>query len=304
MLFIAAFVFSKTHAQSPNASPEILKTFYLMEVSMLKSGRNTDNYCRQIFSSLQKAVDKEPAKAHPFYLAALQIDKNVKEYVSYIEGVKYNLEVNTGGRYAKGELREGQLIGRNNMEYHTKYMITSGNGAVLKTKINKLNIVISNIVKAKNIRPDEILSLKDIKAADNGSQTWESEMFVNSPLATVIALLTTMQKDAKNVGAEAMSEIVSKINAVDFHFDQLVAKVIPKSTMVLEGQKFEAEVILTGYNSKDNNVITVNGAPIKVENGVGKISQNASAGEHKYKGAILVKDPTTGENKSYDFEGE
>ncbi|MDZ4758177.1 MAG: gliding motility protein GldM [Bacteroidota bacterium] len=288
-----------------NVSAEILKAFYLVEVSMLKSGKNIDDRNKAILGALQKAVEKEPAKAQPFLTAAQEVDKKVKDYVKNIETIKLFLETETGGRFAKGETGEGQLQGRDNMEKHANYFINEGHGAELKKKVIDLNAELSAIVKKQGIDSKNLLSFKEIEAKDNteNGHTWESELFEHSPLAAVITLLTKMQNDAKNAGSEAMAELALKINAADFKFDQLVAKVIPKSTMVLEGEKFEAEVILTAYNSKDQNVMTVSGAPIKVENGVGKFEQTSSVGEHKYKGAIIVKKPEGGTEEK-TFEGE
>ncbi len=288
-----------------NVSAEILKAFYFVEVSMLKSGKNIDQRNIQILGALQKAVDKEPAKAKPFMDAAVEVDKKVKAYVKHIDDIKLFLEKETGGRFGKGESSEGQLQGRDNMEKHAHYFINEGKGADLKKVVNTFSADLSAIVQKMNIDPKSLLSLKDVEANDNkeSGHTWESELFEHSPLAAVITILTKMQNDAKNAGSEAMAELAAKINAADFKFDQLVAKVIPKSTMVLEGEKFEAEVILTAYNSKDQNAMTVNGSPIKVENGVGKFEQSSSVGEHKYTGSITVKKPDGGTEEK-KFEGE
>ncbi len=291
-----------------NVSAEILKAFYLVEVSMLKSGKNIDERNLQILGALQKAVKTEPAKAQPYLDAAKDVDGKVKAFVKYIDDIKLYLEKETGGRFEKGESGEGQLQGRDNMEKHANYMINENHGEEVKKKVNELNADLSKIIsKVPNpVDPKKLLSLLELVAKDNpdnAPHTWQSELFEHTPLAAVITLLTKMQNDAKNAGSECMAELALKINAADFKFDQLVAKVIPKSTMVLEGEKFEAEVILTAYNSKDQNAMTVNGSPIQVKEGVGKFEQASSVGEHKYKGAITVKKPD-GSTEEKPFEGE
>ncbi len=295
-----------------NVSAEILKAFYLVEKSMIKSGKNMDERNVQILAALQKEVEKQGDKAKPYQDAAKQVDKDVKEYVKYIDDLKKVLEDATGGRFPEGGQSAGQLEGRDNMEKHANYLINEGHGVKLKNKVNDFKDKLTKIVEnatAKTLKPikaKDLRSFNEIEAKDDPADaphTWESSMFEHSPLAAVITLLTKMQNDARNAGSEAMSELAQAINATDFKFDQLVAKVIPKSTMVLEGEKFEAEVILTAYNSKDQNAMTINGSPIKVENGVGKFEQISSVGEHKYKGTIAVKTPEGGTDMK-EFEGE
>jgi len=289
-----------------NVSAEILKAFFLVEKSMLKSGKNIDDRNVQILGALKKELEKQGDKAKPYYDAAIQVDKEVKDYVKSLEDIKKLLEEQTGGRFPEGTQGAGQLQGRDNMEKHAHYFINDGHGAELKKKVNDFHDKLANIVKAKGVDPKNLKSFNEIEAKDDPADaphTWESAMFEHSPLAAVITLLTKMQNDAKNAGSEAMAELAKSINAADFKFDQLVAKVIPKSTMVPEGEKFEAEVILTAYNSKDQNAMTVNGSPIEVKDGVGKFEQTSTVGEHKYKAAIAVKTPD-GKTEMKEFEGE
>lgn len=263
---------------------------------MLKSGRNIDERNKQILAALKKEVDKQPEKAKPYFDAANQTENKVLAFVKYIESIKIKLEGETGGRFPKGTQSEGQLKGRGNMEMPAYYMINEGHGAEVKNKINALNTDLSAIIKKvpHPIDSKKLLSLLELVAKDhpeNAPHTWQSELFEHTPLAAVITLLTKMQNDAKNAGSECIAELAKSINADDFEFDQLVAIVVPKSTTVVEGEKFEADIFLSHINSQHNYTVTVNGSPITVENGIGKFEQGASIGEYKYRGAIEIKKP-------------
>lgn len=288
-----------------NVSAEILKSFYLVESSMDKSGKNIDEKNKTIMMALQKAMDQDAAKTKPFFEKAQQAEKIAKDLVGYIDQLKKKLSDQTGGRVADKESPEfGQLVGRGDMDKHATVLINEKKGDELKKKINKARADLLALVDPKDV--GMIRSSEDLKAEDDPKkkpQTWESELFEHSPLAAVMCLLTKIQNDAKNTASEVMAYQAASINAKDFKFDKLEAKVIAPSSYLMVGEQYEADIILSAFNSTQDNVIAVNGSPIKAESGVGKYKVSVGEGEQKYKGEIQVKDPS-GEIKKYPFEGQ
>ncbi len=294
-----------------NVSAEILKAFYLVEQSMVKAGSNIDAKNNDLMRNFEKQLKNQPEKTRPFYEQAQKAQKITDEFVKYVEDLKQEI-VTHGGKVTEPEkIREpdGQLVSKSDIEIHAFMMISPegpGKGKELREKVNKTREELLGVLKPfKPLANDakRIEEQTDLKAnAPEGStQTWESELFEHSPQAAVVTLLTKIQNDAKNTNAEVLTSLFSGITAEDVSFDMLVAKFIPDKSAVALGEKFTADVILTAYDSKQQNKVVINGQEYQMENGVVKYETTPnSAGEFKVNGHILVKSKD-GE-KPYNFE--
>ncbi len=115
----------------------------------------------------------------------------------------------------------------------------------------------------------------------------------------------------------ALNYLYSSVSEKDFKFDQVAAKVIPKSTYVFKGQKYEAEVLVAAYDSKTQinskyirgttewNEANI-GKATTVEGKDGKITlefATSTEGLQKYAGVIEIRDPVTDQIVQYDYNG-
>jgi gliding motility-associated protein GldM len=114
---------------------------------------------------------------------------------------------------------------------------------------------------------------------------------------------------------DALKYLYSSVTEKDYKFDHVEAKVIPKSTYVLEGSKYEAEVLVAAYDTKTKpNVRVLQGAEtindqnlgkaqlIKGSGGIVKLTFPAKKeGKQKYAGIIEMVDPATNQIARYNF---
>jgi gliding motility-associated protein GldM len=120
-----------------------------------------------------------------------------------------------------------------------------------------------------------------------------------------MAIFARIKNDVKTLESDVLSELAARVDATDFKFDQLSAKVLAKSNYVMEGENYEADVLLVASSSQSNPLITVGGTSLTVEGGVGKYSPRASGvGIKKFAGEIVVKAPEGGEDQKFPFEAE
>ncbi len=140
--------------------------------------------------------------------------------------------------------------------------------------------------------------------AKNGC--WERHMFEsNIPIADVI-LLTRLTSDVMNVEFATADALYKAVNAEDFKFDKVAARVIPKSTYVMQGAQFEADIFVAAYDSKAQLKAEVNGAKLTSTDTSGSITWKTGSGAegvHKYSGNVYVK-AANGEDVAYPFQGE
>lgn len=302
-----------------NVSAEILKAFYLVEESMVKAGANIDAKNDDLMKAFAKQLKNQKEKTEPFYNKAQEAEKITKEFVQYVEDLKQQIITHDGKITNPEDIREedGQLVHKSDIEIHAYMMISPEGpqkGKELKEKVNVTRDGLLNLLKPfkpLEAEAQRIGGQTDLKAIDpEGPITWESELFEHSPQAAVVTLLTKIQNDAKNTCAEVLTALFSGITAEDVSFDMLVAKFIPDKSAVSLGEKFTADVILTAYDSKQQNKVVINGTEYQMENGVVKyeVTPN-SAGDFKVEGFIEVNGKDGAKNYPFNtgysvFKGE
>jgi gliding motility-associated protein GldM len=155
------------------------------------------------------------------------------------------------------------------------------------------------------------------KISDSEVQNWQLANFYHIPLAAVITNLTKIQTDVRNAESDVVKYLFREVDASDFKFDTLAAKVIAPS-VVFFGDEYKAEIFVAAFSTTQNptvmlgrvdttrNVIVggVDSSSVKVDKGVGIYSLRATAeGLKEYSGIIRVKAPS-GQDLNYPFKAE
>ncbi|MDA0783150.1 MAG: gliding motility protein GldM [Bacteroidetes bacterium] len=323
-----------------NVSKEIIKAFNLIENSLDNSTKNIVQKNSAVLSSLVKtATENKAAAAAVSYCN--QVQGISKTLIIRLNGIKNELLLRSGdqkdpkmGRKQEPEamLVKGgvaELAQGDNMELHAHYfMIDEGgkNGVELQASINKTRVDMLVIMKKASMDP--ILSaspetkkilLDRMKAIEektslyannttNSSgteQTWVSMYLEHSPLAGVFAMLSKVENDSRSMEAEVMQALAESVNAADYKFDKLIPVVSSATSAILTNQMYEANILLAAYNTKAQMIVTVNGRPIEVVDGVGKYNVTSSSpGSQKYKVGIQVPKPNGGGSDNYETEAE
>jgi gliding motility-associated protein GldM len=312
-----------------NVSKEIIKAFNQIENSLDKSAGNLNDRTKQMLGALAKKAEDPAtaAKAGPYHKRAEQAHKIAEDFVTYIRKTKEDLEKLAGGRKpdeegatskSGGIGNKNELSGADNMEVHANYFMVENGGArgkEIRKKINDTRIALAKLLntdtsdgcriqtgRMEDIEKQTSLRAEDGKNSDGTPQSWESMTLEHAPLAAVFAILSKVENDARNLEGDVINELAKSIDATDFKFDKLEAKVMAASSYVMVGTPYEAEILLVASNTKANNKVFVGGNPITIENGVGKYKVTPqSVGEQTLKGNIEVPDPMGG-TKSYPFE--
>jgi len=323
-----------------NVSKEIIKAFNLIENSLDNSTKNIVQKNSAVLSSLVKtAAENKAAAAAVSYCN--QVQGISKTLIIRLSSIKNELLLLSGdqkdpkmGRKQEPEamLVKGgvaELAQGDNMELHAHYfMIDEGgkNGVELQASINKTRVDMLAIMKKASMDPilsaspeTKTILLDRMKAIEektslyannalNSSGTeesWVSMYLEHSPLAGVFAMLSKVENDSRSMEAEVMQALAESVNAADYKFDKLIPVVSSATSAVLTNQMYEANILLAAYNSKAQMIVTVNGRPIEVVDGVGKYKVTSSSpGSQKYKVGIQVPKPNGGGSDNYETEAE
>ena len=144
----------------------------------------------------------------------------------------------------------------------------------------------------KSLAEKTALIAEDAKKKDEGHGGWVSMYLEHSPLAGVFALLSKYTNDARSLESEITATLAKAVNASDFKFDKLAAVISAPNSAIMQGQTYEADIMLAAYNSKAQMNITANGAAVEIKEGIGKYkATGVTPGEMSYKVNITVPGP-------------
>lgn len=331
-----------------NVSVEVLDAFHIVNEGIenvnTSVGKKIDDY----YLTFEQQYDKQPEKAEPYWNAAQEIRTKTDEIISFIEKeIKLQLllrnqdvteeqllnpeegeapvilnadEVkNASDRrtYYKVNLA-AELNQRDKYDIPTAFMINDKNAERLREKVDEYRQFVIDAVESTGINNfDSHVGLRtDQKYYKDGSElTWEQHNFDLVILPAVISILNELVGEIQTTEYDAIAELFKSIGASDYKFNTLTAKVFPKSTYVLSGQDYEADVFIVAsddtrefdakyirgakhFNANSNAIQTASS-----KSGVLKLKfPTKQEGEQFYSGVIEMINPETGEVEPYPFE--
>lgn len=331
-----------------NVSVEVLDAFHIVNEGIenvnTSVGKKIDDY----YLTFEQQYDKQPEKAEPYWNAAQEIRTKTDEIISFIEKeIKLQLllrnqdvteeqllnpeegeapvilnadEVkNASDRrtYYKVNLA-AELNQRDKYDIPTAFMMNDKNAERLREKVDEYRQFVIDAVESTGINNyDSQVGLRtDQKYYKDGSElTWEQHNFDLVILPAVISILNELVGEIQTTEYNAIAELFKNIGASDYKFNTLTAKVFPKSTYVLSGQDYEADVFIVAsddtrefdakyirgakhFNANSNAIQTASS-----KSGVLKLKfPTKQEGEQFYSGVIEMINPETGEVEPYPFE--
>lgn len=309
-----------------NVSKDILNAFVIVNESMEETNRIFKNKVDGNYAMFEKAKAISPEKVAENYEKAMKVQKLANDLVAYIEDVKARLISVTEGI----SVEEARVIPLRDVSKKDNYDITTnffmggtedgskGEGIILKNKILDFKKQLVDFLGkyAQNVSLGLEVE-KTFTTLDGQQQNWIQANFYHTILAADVVLLNKLISDVRNAEADAVAMLYSAVSAEDFTFDKITAKVVPKSTFVMVGEEYYAEIFVAAYDSKqqpeiivgsgvDSTTYQISGNPTTIEGkdgfGIYKVGAT-STGSQKYGGVIKVKSKS-GAEMSYPFNQE
>lgn len=311
-----------------NVASEVLESFRIVDASLTQTLNNIKRKNDQIYGAFDAAYISNPAKVKEWKDKADQVNKRTTDLITQIKDLKEQLVIASGGIPLKqvktegGSLSSGDPIIVNSkgdtilikkeddLNTPSEIMIQKKKANELKNNINEYRDFLASFMEKGSTLSDNIIKQLDtsdprVDLSEGGvKKTWESLHFESKPLIAVITLLSKMQIDIENAETNVISSLFSQIDAASFKFNRLGARILAKSTYVLEGDQFEAEIFLAAEDTTQQPEIFVGNTKLSMRDGKGIYKATASqVGTFKWGGLIKYKNPE-GNINSYPFEGE
>ncbi len=305
-----------------NVSAEIFNAFEMVDKG-LKSANNTLDEANKTMPALIKEAAKKQASFAPYAERLDGVTATSKEASDYINGIIVKLIDEAGNK--NGSLDDGdyvdangvkELKGKRNYDATTRLMVDDGLGEELKTKMMEYKEKFAafadpadkaDLLSKIPIAIDEEAWTKSV----NKKKNWSDFTFGHMPIGATMPIFSKFANDIKASEAAVLNYLSSKVGVggATIVLDKFKVVSAAKKSYVIKGEVFETEVFLSaaaGADSKTGISIAVNGRSLPTNaDGVAKYSETAnSLGIKKYSAVASVKDPVTGEVKSYKSEYE
>jgi gliding motility-associated protein GldM len=320
-----------------NVSKSVLDAFIIINEGLEVTNENFSSKNDVIYGQFESARANDPAKVDKYFKNAMKARDLSNELNAHIEELKERIILFTDYGNDESLVTDDSLYqlrwvnGKDNYDAPTSMLLGAEptspkegewTAMELKSKINNFKDEMKYLIENEVERNALELGLDTDKEYNEGDMTvkWEVANFYHLPLAAVITNLTKIQSDVRNTEADIIKLLYKNIDAGDFKFDTLAAKVIPRSTYVIQGDSFIAEVIVAAFSTTQNPRMGLakqfdpeTGNPIfndysdldtnsiSIANGTARYAVPAnSEGEMSWGGVIQVKDPQ-GNWKSYNI---
>lgn len=250
-----------------NVSAEILEAFASLRASLKASAdtfsdKNLDTK-KGIIAKINEEVG-QGNKKNEKYLAVMDvIEKKTNETVAYLDGLikkleeigekdpvtgdiaqkketekNYQLWMGAGGDGANGGRGQGEAI---------KLRETLNGYAAWATKLIEDNDS-SKKVREEFSFPPIALDPKDDKNVPESNemkhQKWEYYTFHSKPVIADLAMMEKFKLDIQEIHSEVLTYVKTKLGAVTFKIDSLIAVDAPMSRVVAAGMKFETKLFV------------------------------------------------------------
>ena len=310
-----------------NVASEVLESFRIVDASLGQTLNNITRKNDQVYGAFDAAYIQNPAKVKEWKDKADEVRKKALELTTKIKDLKEELALASGGFPLKSEgpdfivpsdapitiNSKGDTIvikKEDDLNTPSEIMIRKKKAADLKNSINSYRDFLVSYLEEGSLLRENIIKQLDtsdpkINLREGGEKkTWEILHFESKPLIAVITLLSKMEVDIQNAETNVITSLYSQIDASSFKFNRLGARILAKSTYVLEGDQFEAEIFLAAEDTTQQPEIFVGNTKLSMRDGMGIYKAAASkVGTYQWGGLIKYKTPD-GNINSYPFKGE
>jgi gliding motility-associated protein GldM len=293
-----------------NVSAEILNGYTLVEDTMKKSITIGEARNEMLQGQFESMAAQNAAKAKPFldkanevkimsdnlYNEVSRIQKRIITIIDKDAADTANIQISDEGR---GDLNVPSQVGMLEKEGEKLRLAIEDYRTKMQEVVAKDSTKVASLAEMFNT--DKIENKKEPGVKKN----WESGVFEDMPAVATLTVLSKIKNDIRNAQAEAVQYLMSEVDAGDFRVNKITALAIPKSSYVMRGGKYSAEIVLAAIDSTKALDTEVDGKTI-VKNAEGKYVYEvpcSAVGNKKYNGKIKMKKPN-GEEVVYDFVQE
>jgi gliding motility-associated protein GldM len=310
-----------------NVSKDVLNAFSVVNDSVELTNEDYSRKRKDTYANFRKEFSQNQKEVGPFWDKAKKAMQLSSGMIKEIEDLRDELIAKTEGIPMDAARKISFLKLQKKDDYMTPTGIligskedgSNGKARALKNKIEAYRKNILGLIDPRYRDRVKVGLKTDGKFTDASGkkQSWEMHYFYDIPLAADLPILNKFIAEVNNAELEIVNGLLYEVNADDFKYDRIEAKVLPKTNFLFTGDEYESEVIVAAYDTSQSPAVYymrgVDSLPVSKKDQALLIpSQNGrinfkfpatSAGLQKYAGFVNVRNSAGNEN-TYHFKGE
>ena len=298
-----------------NVSVEVLDSFPLINESIEQTNRNFEIKVDMVYSDFdkQKAVSED--KVQPYYDQAQyvkQVSDSLTRYIIHQRNSMIAL-LNGISLEAADTLSLFDLKAKDNYSISSNFWLRENNqepardggrgtrAFELKEQISLFRQKVDSILTLHNLQAPISLDVEGPFYRQDFEISWQQLMFDRVISVAVATNLSRLITEIRNAEFDVISLLYGAITADDFKFDQIEARIVPNSQIVLLGDNYVADIFVAAVDTRQTPEVFVGGRQIPTSDGIGRLRIPASSeGLQSIRGIIRVTSPT-GYPQEYPF---
>lgn len=271
-----------------NVSSDVLDGFTQVEDGLNQSNDNVAQRNEALYRRLEAFNEQNPEKGAVWYNKASEVRAETQRLYNLVDSLKIAIVKKADGE--DGDV--ANIEHRDDLEAAAVIMLspTKREGEKLRLSIDDYRAYIASImtdtIKRANI--ERALSTASVtRSGTLGGQKWEEAKFDSQPVVAAVTLLAKLQSDIRYAEGEALSTLLSNVDAGDVRVNELNAFVIPQSRNVMRGGKYSANIVLAAVDTTQRPLIVVNGERLANDHGLYEFV-TGKTGTFDYKGYLEV----------------
>ena len=224
-----------------NVSSDVLDGFTQVHDGLNRTNSNVGLRNSAIYGQLGAFAEQNPDKGQAWLDKASDVRRATATLVAYVDSLKYEIVRRVDGKDADPD----NIVNRDDLEAAAVVMLSPGNprGTILRQRIDAYSDYVLSLLPDSTTRRTvgEALDTKAVtRRGTLTPQSWEESRFDQQPVVAAVTLLTKLQNDILYAEGEALSSLLSHVDAGDVRVNELNALVLPQSRMVMRGGKYSA----------------------------------------------------------------
>ncbi|MCF8218378.1 MAG: hypothetical protein K9I29_01665 [Bacteroidales bacterium] len=333
-----------------NVSKEVLNAFIVVNEGLEQTNENFSNKTNMLYSEMDKQYALDSAKVKKYYekrLKAEKISQDMVEYIKHLQNIviAYTEEGDTTDltttwltpdeeKEVSGEWREkpvSLLSNRDNYDAPTHLMVPDGDsnpkkgyGYKLKNRIESFKAEMQSLFDDidTTVQTNKLklgLNTDDVFNRFEGKEvTWQTYNFYHSVLVADLVLFNKIIAEVRNAEADVVNRLLSMISVTDFKFDDVQAKVVPKSNYIISGDEYQADIfvaaisktqqpdvyVLEGVDTASRKRILEEGKIVQdtaYDGMIDYIAKPSGTGEKSFSGIVKMRKPGRAGDDPEDF---
>ena len=271
-----------------NVSSDVLDGFTQVHEGLTVTNTSVGERNAAIYRQLESFAATNPEKGQQWLDRATEVRQNTAGLTQYIDSLKQLIVRKADG--PQGDYNK--IINRDDLEASSVIMLAPGanQGEVLRQRIDGYRDYISGIVSdpAKQAALQRALSTEPTQQPGTLTpKLWEEVKFEQQPVVAAITLLSKIQSDLLNAEGEALTTLLSQVDAGDVRVNELNAYVLPQSRLVMRGGRYSANIVLAAIDTTARPAVYIGGTRLTNDRGLYEVNAG-STGTFSYSGYLEV----------------